>query len=171
MSKSVEIPPPGDYVIDPGRSRITFSGRHLFGLAPVRGRFAINSGRIRVANPVTGSVAEAQIDATSFDTGNRMRDSELKSSRFLDVDRYPEITFRDGHVRETRGGWVLEGTLTVHDVANNARIEIERATVSDGEFTVRGTTRIDRGEFGITTGSTLGGREFDLALDVTARLS
>src|SRR5580700_10378647 len=34
----------GHYEIDPGSSRISFRTRHMFGLAPVRGTFAIRSG-------------------------------------------------------------------------------------------------------------------------------
>ena len=47
-------PQPGHYDIDPGRSRVTFRTRHLFGLAPVRGSFAIRSGVADVADPIDG---------------------------------------------------------------------------------------------------------------------
>jgi polyisoprenoid-binding protein YceI len=88
VSEPVTVPPVGDYTIDPGRSRVTFSGRHLFGLALVRGGFAVNSGRVRVASPVTDSEAEAGIDAASVDTGNRQRDNEIRSKRYLHTARY-----------------------------------------------------------------------------------
>jgi polyisoprenoid-binding protein YceI len=36
---AVTTPHPGRYDIDAGRSAVTFRTRHLFGLAPVRGRY------------------------------------------------------------------------------------------------------------------------------------
>ena len=49
------IPRPGRYEIDTSCSAVTFRTRHLFGLAPVRGSFAIRAGRIDVAEPVADS--------------------------------------------------------------------------------------------------------------------
>ena len=148
MSEPVTVPPVGDYTIDPGRSRVTFSGRHLFGLALVRGGFAVNSGRVRVASPVTDSEAEAGIDAASVDTGNRQR-NEIRSKRYLHTARYPVITFTSGRVRQTDGTWVLVGTLTVHEMSNTIYLDIERATVAPRTFTARARTRIDRTQFGV----------------------
>jgi polyisoprenoid-binding protein YceI len=164
----VTIPPIGHYTIDPGRSRITFSGRHLFGLAPVRGGFAVNSGWVRVADPITNSSAEAEIDAASFDTGNRQRDNEIRSKRFLNADRYPVIDFTSGHVRESGGRWILEGVLTVHEVAKTIHLEIQRAAATNGTFTARASTRIDRTEFGIDAMVGLSGSTFALVVDITA---
>ena len=48
-------PRPGRYEIDTSCSAVTFRTRHLFGLAPVRGSFAIRAGTIDVAEPLAGS--------------------------------------------------------------------------------------------------------------------
>jgi polyisoprenoid-binding protein YceI len=157
------------YTIDPGRSRVTFSGRHLFGLA-VRGGFTINNGRIHVVDPVTDSEAEAEIDADSFDTGNRQRDTEIRAKRFLNTGQYPVITFTSGRVRQSEDGWVLEGTLTVHDISKKVRLDIERASTVNGTFIARARTRIDRSDFGIDALTTFGGSTLDLVVDVTATL-
>jgi polyisoprenoid-binding protein YceI len=169
VSESVSIPPVGRYTIDPGRSRVTFSGRHLFGLS-VRGGFTINSGRIHVVDPVTDSEAEAEIDADSFDTGNRQRDTEIRSKRFLNTGQYPVITFASGHVRQTDDGWVLEGTLTVQDTSKEIRLDIGRASTVKGAFIARARTRINRSDFGIGALTTFGGSTLDLVVDVTATL-
>jgi polyisoprenoid-binding protein YceI len=65
---------PDQLEIDTTCSAVTFRTRHLFGLAPVRGGFAIRTG--------------------SFRTDNGQRDSNVRSARLLDADRYPVITFR-----------------------------------------------------------------------------
>jgi polyisoprenoid-binding protein YceI len=59
------IPRPGRYEIDISCSAVTFRTRHLFGLAPVRGRFAIRAGTIDVDEPLARSSAFVQIDAAS----------------------------------------------------------------------------------------------------------
>jgi polyisoprenoid-binding protein YceI len=87
-------PRPGRYEIDTTCSAVTFRTRHLFGLAPVRGRFAIRAGTIDVAEPLADSGVHVHIDPASFRTGNGQRDSTVRSERLLDADRYPVITFR-----------------------------------------------------------------------------
>jgi polyisoprenoid-binding protein YceI len=169
VSESVSIPPVGIYTIDPGRSRVTFSGRHLFGLT-VRGGFTITSGRIHVVDPVTDSEAEAEIDADSFDTGSRQRDNEIRSKRFLNTGTYPVITFASGRVRQTDDGWVLEGTLTVHEISKKVRLDIGSASTDNGTFIARARTRIDRSDFGIGALTGLGGSSLGLVIDVTATL-
>ena len=66
-------PEPGRYEIDTSCSAVTFRTRHLFGLAPVRGRFAIRAGTIDVAEPLADSGVHVHIDPASFRTGNGQR--------------------------------------------------------------------------------------------------
>ena len=54
---ALAVPAPGRYEIDTGRSAVTFSTRHLFGLALVCGSFAIRAVTVEVAEPVTDSQA------------------------------------------------------------------------------------------------------------------
>ena len=63
---------------------------------PVRGTFAIRSGSVDIAEPLADSAVRAEIDAASFRTGNQQRDQTVLSARFLDADRFPVISFRDG---------------------------------------------------------------------------
>ncbi len=152
----------GRYEIDAGRSAVTFRTRHLFGLAPVRGRLAIRGGRVDIAEPLAASAVHAEIDAASFRTGNPARDATVRSARLLDAGRYPVVTFTSERV----DGQELTGTLTVRDVTRPVRLSIERSAVSPRSFTVRATTRIDRTEFGVTAYRGLAGRYLDLSVEV-----
>lgn len=167
MSAAVEIPPPGAYEIDPARSRVTFSGKHLFGLT-VRGGFALRGGRIIVGDPLVESMVDADVDAASFDTGNRQRDSEIRSHRYLHTARFPVIGFRSGRVRPHGDGWLLEGLLHVQQATGKITLLPERATYADGVFFARATTSVDRTEFGIDAMASFGGRELKLIVDVIA---
>ena len=82
-------PRPGRYEIDTSCSAVTFRTRHLFGLALVRGSFAIRAATIDVAEPVTDSSVHAEIGTASFRTGNGQRDVTVHSARLLDAVRHP----------------------------------------------------------------------------------
>ena len=60
------IPEPGRYDIDTTCSAVTFRTGHLFGLAPVRGSFAIRTGTITITEPLADSSIHAEIDPGSF---------------------------------------------------------------------------------------------------------
>jgi len=151
----------GRYEIDTGRSTVTFRTRHLFGLAPVRGRFAIRGGTVDIAEPLTASAVYAEIDAASFRTEYPQRDASARSARLLDVARHPVITFTSERVDRQE----LAGTLTVRDVTRPVNLSIEGSEVSPRTFTVRATTRIDRTEFGLTAYRGLAGRYLDLSVE------
>lgn len=147
----------GRYKIDSGS--ITFRTRHLFGLAPVRGTFAIRSGTVDVAEPIADSRVEVEIDAGSFHTGNGRRDASVRSARLLDTDRFPVMAFR--------ANGSLEGTLTVRDVTRPVALAVERTEVEPGSFTVVATTRVDRTAFGVTAYRGLAARHLDVRVEVT----
>ena len=156
------IPEPGRYEIDTSCSAVTFRTRHLFGLAPVRGSFAIRTGTIHLTEPVTGSSIHAEIDPASFRTDNGQRDSNVRSKRLLDADRYPVITFRS----EGMHGPALNGALTVRNVTMPVSLSIKQSTVTPRSFNVRASTRIDRNEFGVTGYRGLAARYLDMTVEV-----
>jgi polyisoprenoid-binding protein YceI len=155
-------PKPGRYQIDTSCSAVTFRTRHLFGLAPVRGSFAIRGGTVDVTEPLTGSSIYAEIDPARFQTGHGQRDSNVHSARLLDVDRYPVITFRS----EGIDGLTLTGALTVRNVTKLIRLSIEQSAVTPRSFNAHATTRIDRNEFGVTAYRGLAARYLDMTVEV-----
>lgn len=154
----------GKYDIDTSASTISFRTRHLFGLGPVRGTFAVHSGTIDVCDPAANSRVHVQIAANSFDTGNQQRDVTVRSARFLDADRYPYLTFDC----ERFDDQTLTGRLTVREVTVPVALTVERHSYDDGVIAARATTRIDRRQFGITAQRGIAGRYLDIVVDVRA---
>ncbi|MER5501703.1 MULTISPECIES: YceI family protein [unclassified Streptomyces] len=112
----VELPPPGTWSLDPAHSSVGASAQHL-GISSVRGRFTDFSGRIEISKDVEQSRVEAVIGAASIDTGNGMRDKHLRSPDFLDVDRFPEITYRSNGLSPVGPDrWLVHGELSLHGV-------------------------------------------------------
>ncbi|PRX47510.1 polyisoprenoid-binding protein YceI [Prauserella shujinwangii] len=123
-AESVELPPPGPWVIDPVHSSVVVTARHL-GIASVKARFPDVGGRIVVERPVERSTVHAAIAAASVDTGVKPRDDHLRSADFLDVERYPEIGFAGTSLRR-RGAdsWVLGGELSLHGRCREIELDL-----------------------------------------------
>jgi polyisoprenoid-binding protein YceI len=152
----------GRYQIDPAGSSVTFRTRHLFGLAPVRGSFAIRSGTVDVSEPLASSRVHAEFETASFRTGNPLRDAQVRSARFLGADEYPVLAFSSKGL----DGQVLAGTLTVREVTRPVSLLAEVTDVSPRSFTARATVRIDRYDFGVTASRGLAGRYLDVTVEV-----
>jgi polyisoprenoid-binding protein YceI len=152
----------GRYEIDPGRSIVRFRTRHLFGLAPVRGTFAIRGGTIDVAEPATASTVRAEIDAASFRTGNPVRDKTVRSARFLDVAQHPAMTFSSERLTPA----TLSGTLTVHGVTRPVELSIDQLDVRPDAFTARASAAVDRTDFGVTASRGMAGARLHLTLEI-----
>ncbi|MDO0913622.1 YceI family protein [Streptomyces sp. DT2A-34] len=121
-----ELPPPGPWTIAPAHSSVGAVAQHL-GISSVHGRFTHFSGTIEIApDDVTKSRVEAAIRADSIDTGNGMRDGHLKSPDFLDVEQYPEITYRSTGVTAAAGPdrWTVHGELGMHGVVRPVDLDL-----------------------------------------------
>ena len=83
----------GNWQLDPYHTQVEFSAKHL-GMMTVRGYFDEVSTKADIDpdHPETASV-EVTISTASIRTNNGIRDNDLRSSNFLEVDKYPLITF------------------------------------------------------------------------------
>jgi polyisoprenoid-binding protein YceI len=166
---AVEIPGyvTGTWTIDPTHSNVGFTIRHLM-LSKVRGRFGTFEGRVVTGADPLDSEVTATIDLASIDTGNRTRDEHVRSADFLDVEKYPNMTFRSTGVRTADGDFVLDGELTLHGVTKAVAFDLEVDGFgpdpfrtddpfkgSRAGFTATGT--VDRLEFGVGDGATIPG--------------
>jgi polyisoprenoid-binding protein YceI len=168
ITRRIDIPAEGRYTLDPVRSSVTLRTR-LFGLHSLAAAMYITSGEIDVG-PVgqQATTVTAAVSAASFSTGNPRRDSDVRSSRFLHADTYPELSYRAATLRQDHDRWTLTGELTVCDVTNPVALEIDSVQVTGQGFRAHATTRVDRAAFGLTTAQWMGGRIFDIELTVSA---
>ncbi|MYY86275.1 MULTISPECIES: YceI family protein [unclassified Streptomyces] len=122
-----ELPPPGPWTIDPAHSTVGAVAQHL-GITSVHGRFTEFGGRIEIAgaaDDIEKSRVEAVIRSASIDTGNGMRDGHLKSPDFLDVEQYPEITYRSSGLSPAgTDRWTVHGELGMHGVVRPVDLDL-----------------------------------------------
>ncbi|WP_203981336.1 YceI family protein [Planosporangium flavigriseum] len=123
-ARRTALPAPGLWVIDPAHTIVKAKARHL-ALSHVEGRFKEFSGQIRVAEPIEQSSVEVSIVAASIDTGNADRDTHLRSPDFLEVERFPELTYRSERVvRHTDERWRVDGLLTIRDITRPVALDL-----------------------------------------------
>ena len=155
----------GDWQLDPYHTQVEFSAKHL-GMMTVRGYFDEVSAvaDIDPANPEAASV-EVTISAASIRTNNGMRDNDLRSSNFLEVEKYPVMTFKSTSVQTVDSDhFTLNGDLTIKGSTRPVSLAVTRY----GEFNDPGMmghrisygaqTKINRKDFGMSFHAVLDGR-------------
>ncbi len=167
--------------IDPVHTTVEFSVRHMM-ISNVKGQFEKVSGTVTADGDDPGSVrVDAVIDASSINTRVEKRDAHLKSAAFLDVARYPTITFKSAKIEPAgEGKWKMTGDLTIHGVTRPVVLDVEgpAPAIKDPYGKTRAgasaTTRINRKDFGLTwnqpmeTGGVLIGDEVAISIEVEA---
>ena len=177
---STELPAPGVYVIDTAHSTVSAKAHHL-GLATVTGRFTDFAGAITVDPDVARSRVDAEIVATSIETGNAQRDAHLRSADFLDVEHHPTLRFEADRVERSGSGWVLPGRLTL--VGTTRPVQLELSYLGSGPDPWGGTraaftatTELRRQDFQLNWNQAVGvgiavfGTTLRVTLDVEAVL-
>ena len=167
--------------IDPAHTNVEFTVRHMM-ISNVKGQFQKTSGTITAngTDPASAKI-DVTIDASSVDTRVERRDAHLKSPDFLDVAKFPTITFKSTKVEaDGPGKWKVTGDLTIHGVTKPVVLEVEGSgePIHDPMGNTRAgasaTMKIKRSDFGLIwnkaleTGGVLVGDEVAISIDVEA---
>lgn len=166
--------------IDPAHTNVEFTVRHMM-ISNVKGQFQKTSGTISANgnDPATAKI-DATIDANSVNTRVEKRDNHLKSPDFLDVAKYPTITFKSNKVEaEGPNKWKVTGDLTLHGVTKPVVLEVETSgapiqVMGNTRAGASATTTIKRSDFGLTwnkaleAGGVMVGDEVAISIDVEA---
>jgi polyisoprenoid-binding protein YceI len=167
------------WTIDAAHTQAEFSAKHMM-ITNVRGHFDGATGTIEFdeADP-TSSTVEATLDASTIDSGMAQRDGHLKGPDFLDVERWPTITFRSTKVEKAGRGYRITGDLTIRDVTKPVVLEADFLGIVLGMQGGRhagfsAKTKIDREAWGLTwnmgleAGGWLVGKEVTISIDAAA---
>src|ERR1700736_406398 len=123
--------PTSRWAFDPYHTQVEFSAKHL-GMMTVRGLFldVTAAGFIYPDNPETSSV-DVTIQTASIRTHNETRDNDLRSSNFLEIDKYPTMHFKSTKIEPVeKDRYKLTGDLTIKDVTKPVTLDVVRL----GEF-------------------------------------
>jgi polyisoprenoid-binding protein YceI len=169
--------------IDPAHSAVEFAVKHMM-FTTVRGRFKDVKGTIEVdeQNP-SRSTVNVEMATASIDTGVADRDAHLRSADFLDVEKYPAITFRskrvEGAMKNDGDRFKVVGDLTIR--GKSIEVTLDSVYLGSGKDpwgNIKGgaeaSAKIDRREWGLTwnqaleTGGVLVANEIRIEIQVQA---
>jgi polyisoprenoid-binding protein YceI len=145
-----------EWKIDPAHSTAQFTVRHL-GISNVNGSFTKVSGDISLnEKDITQSQVNASIDVSSVDTRVEMRDKDLKSAHFFDVEKYPTIEFKSKRIVKSGDKLQVIGDLTIHGTTREVTLDVDGPTAEitdpwgNSRRGLSATTTINRQDFGLT---------------------
>jgi len=146
-----------NWEIDPTHSHVSFAVRVL-SVSTTRGRFHALRGHLHIdeQNPANAWV-EAEVDAASIDTHNKLRDAHLRSAAFFAVKQYPTITFQSTHVEHVDGqGYKVIGNLSMHGVTKPITFDVAyrgQSTLMGARTGLTAKATINRNDFGVGRGA------------------
>lgn len=137
------------FEVDPSRSLVQFTSQAPFETFVGKSRDATGWVEGNERNLLL-TRALFRVPVESLKTGNRLRDKDLRL-KFMEADKFPEITFELGKVPQPRSlkpgtvtRVVVEGTFTIHGVSRREPIPLDltyldrdRTLLIRGRFSVR----------------------------------
>ena len=141
--------------IDPAHSTAQFTVRHL-GISNVTGSFTKVTGSVVLnEKDITQSQVSASIDVNSVDTRVEMRDKDLRSPNFFDVEKYPTIEFKSKRIASSGGKLQVIGDLTIHGTTHEVTLDVDGPTPEltdpwgNSRRGISATTTINRKDFNL----------------------
>ncbi len=101
------------------------------------------------------SSAEVSVDTASISTHNKDRDEDLRSPRFFDVERFPQMTFLStGVTAEPGGGFTVDGRLTLRGVTRPLSLAADFTGIIEDQWgkvraAFQAKARLSRRDFGL----------------------
>ena len=144
--------------VDPLHAKLTFSITHL-GISDVAGLFKTFDVTITTVKPdFSDAVFELTTEIASIDTEVEMRDDDLRSPNFFEVQKYPKMTFKSTSIKKiSKDKYKLAGNLTLHGITRPVAMDLWfRGTAENplNKITSAGfqlTGSLKRSDFGIGT--------------------
>jgi polyisoprenoid-binding protein YceI len=148
----VALVPEGAWEVDPARSTVGFTVRHLK-VAKVRGRFGEITGVIRCDHGGLTAI-DGRVEVASLDTGDHRRDARLCAEDFFDAERHPTIAFRAISEATVSGDVpVVRGTMTMRGVSRPLELQVDAPgspVAGKGDLRIRANGVLSRRAFGLT---------------------
>jgi len=101
---------------------IEFIATHI-GKSPVNGQFNDFDGYVIFKDKQISNI-EANINVSSIETFNKIRNKYLKSKRFLNESKYPLIQFKTINLTTSENTRVANANLMIHGVTQNIELNL-----------------------------------------------
>jgi polyisoprenoid-binding protein YceI len=151
-----------NWEIDSTHSHVSFTIR-VMSISTTRGRFNALHGGLHIdeQNPANSWV-DVQVEATSVDTHNKLRDAHLRSAAFFDVKKHPTITFTSTNIEHVSDqDYQVTGNLTLHGVTRPITFDVH----------YRGQSSMMCVHAGLSASAAINRHDFSLGQGVAVRLA
>ncbi len=162
------------YISDPPHTFAHFETGHL-GISWQRGRFNKVNAKVAVDKAAKKGSIEAVIDTASLDSGHEARDKHVRSPDYLDVEKFPTITFKSTNLRFAGDNLVAaDGDLTMMGVTKPVSLNVTMFRCIQHPVNKRdmcgaeASTAIKRSEFGIKRGAVGIGDDVKITIQIEA---
>jgi polyisoprenoid-binding protein YceI len=155
------------YRLDSGNTQVSFAVQRL-GIQWVRARFSAISGQFVVDHAASAGRVDVTVGMASLECSDPHWNERLRSSDWLDIQRYPQMTYHSSRIElgEERG--VANGELTLHGVTRPIVLSVSLLKCSSPgscQFAAHG--RIKRSEYGLPHGFWTGGDQVEISMSGT----
>jgi polyisoprenoid-binding protein YceI len=157
------------YRLDTVNTRISFNIRY-FGTPWVSAGFADFGGEFVLDRHGAASRVDVSVRTASVDCHDSYWNARLRSPDWLDVQRYPQMSFHSEQVEfEGVDRALASGELSLHGVTRRVDLEISQlscpaAGSSGASCSFVAHARLKRSDFGLAHGLWIGGNQVDIAI-------
>jgi polyisoprenoid-binding protein YceI len=162
------------YTIDSARTVVSFEVRS-FGIFRQRARFGTTSGRVSLDPQAGTGNFDVVIDARTIQAGNEARLRIIRGTDFLNVEQFPEISYKSAHVVFYDGEPIrVDGNLTLLGVTHSVVLDVSGyhctppATWQPRRCMMDASANFRRSEFGMNGSMPLAGDRVRLAIHAEA---
>ena len=147
----------GQATIDLNHTAAHFAAKHLV-ISTVQGSIPVKDVKLGLGAGFVPTSLEATLDLTKVDTHNERRDNDLRSDRFFDASKYPEMTFKSTKIVPGKGGaFTMDGILTMHGVSKPLTVNADvEGSIKDNQGRTHvgysAAASVDRLEWGVGSG-------------------
>jgi polyisoprenoid-binding protein YceI len=158
--------------MDKAHTSVKFEVEHLT-VSFVFGQFMeFDGSAVSDKSDFTDAKVDFTVQTKTVNTNVEMRDQDLRSPRFLDVEQYPQMKFKSKAVKKlSEGKYVLTGYLTIKDVTKLVNFDVTyKGTVTDPWGNTRTGCRailvINRFDYNVNYKVKFGNNALDVAPEV-----
>ena len=146
--------------INANDSSIKFNVRHI-GETQVHGVFNNFTGKIHVNDGIDRIEGIVVVD--SIDTNNKIRNRYLKSTKFFNVKKIPEIRYLSTEIISTNNQLISYGELSIYGVTQNISLPL---IIDYASNNIKSNLSINRFDYGLLRHKKMIGATVNIALDI-----
>ena len=121
---------------------------------------------------IKAAVFNVSVAVKTIDTDNNSRDDDLRSGKYFDAEKYPEITIKstiiDKTNRSATGWFYFTGTLNMHGVTKIITFPFS-AVLHGNDYLFSGQFELNRLDYGVGESSSVMSKTVKVSISVLAK--